>query len=101
MNGKTTPKALKIKPPRWPDLTEEGDPKRTYRNARAAIIALDVACSYDLFHDRMKVAGHPINEWAGELSEPVTVMLRQIIINEFGFDPGKDHVSDAATGVML
>ena len=58
--------------PEWPDLTEEGEPKRTYRNARAAIIALGIICSYDEFHDRMLVAGHEINQWAGELSMLLT-----------------------------
>jgi hypothetical protein len=87
----------KIETPEWPDLTEEGEPKRTYSNARAAITALGVTCSYDEFHDRMLVAGHPINEWAGELSDAVNVMLRQITIDEFGFDPGKEHIADAAT----
>ena len=91
----------KIETPEWPDVTEEGDPKRTYSNARAAITALGVACSYDVFHDRMLVAGHPINEWAGELSDAVNVMLRQIIIDQFGFDPGKDNISDAATELCL
>jgi predicted P-loop ATPase len=91
----------KIEAPTWPDVTEEGEPKRTYSNARAAITALGVICSYDEFHDRMLVAGHPINEWAGELSDAVNVMLRQIIINEFGFDPGKDNIADAATELCL
>ena len=67
-------------------MTEEGAPKRTYRNARAAITALGIASSYDEFHDRMLVAGHPINEWTGELSDAVNVVLRQVIIEQFGFD---------------
>jgi len=91
----------KIEAPTWPDVTKEGEPKRCYRNARAAIAALGVTCSFDVFHDRMLVAGHPINEWAGELSDAVTVMLRQLIIDEFGFDPGKDNIADAATELCL
>jgi predicted P-loop ATPase len=91
----------KIETPDWLDLTEEGDPKRTYRNARAAITALGVVCSYDEFHDRMLVAGHEINQWAGELSDAVNVILRQFIINQFDFDPGKDNVADAATELCL
>jgi predicted P-loop ATPase len=101
--GPETPeiKTPQIKTPEWPDVTEEGEPKRTYSNARAAIVALGVACSYDLFHDRMLVAGHPINEWAGELTDTVNVMLRQIIINKFGLDPGKENIADAATELCL
>jgi hypothetical protein len=65
--------------PSWPDLTAKG-PARSYRNARVAIQALGIICSYDEFHDRMLVGGHQIGQWAGELSDAVTVVLRQVII---------------------
>ena len=87
--------------PEWPDLTEEGQPKRTYRNARAAVTALGVICSYDEFHDRMLVGGHPINQWAGELSDAVNVILRQAIIEAYDFDPGKENIADATTELCL
>jgi len=87
--------------PNWPDLDQANRPRRTYRNAREAIKALAITCSYDEFHDRMLVGGHPIEQWAGELSDAATVMLRQIIIEHFGFDPGKEHVADAATVLCL
>ena len=96
-SAKVNGKDHKVAAPLWPDVTEEGEPKRTYSNARAAIMALGVDCSYDLFHDRMLVGGHLINEWAGELSDAATIMLRQIIIDTFGFDPGKEDIADAAT----
>jgi hypothetical protein len=86
--------------PHWPDHTATG-PARTYRNARVAIQALGIVCQYDRFHDRMLVGGHEIGQWEGELSDAVTVVLRQIIIEKFGFDPGKDHVADAATALCL
>lgn len=86
--------------PRWPELTAKG-PARSYRNARLAIQTLGVICQYDQFHDRMLVGGHLIDQWAGELSDAVTVVLRQVIIEKFGFDPGKDHVADAATALCL
>ena len=84
----------------WPDLTAKG-PARSYRNARVAIQALGIICKYDEFHDRMLVGGHQIGQWAGELSDAVTVVLRQVIIENFGFDPGKDHVAEAATALCL
>jgi hypothetical protein len=87
--------------PEWPDVNKKGQPTRTYRNAREAIRALGVICSYDEFHDRMIVGGHPINQWAGELSDAVSVILRQAIIDRFGFDPGKDNIADAATELCL
>jgi predicted P-loop ATPase len=49
----------------------------------------------------MIVGGHPIDGWAGELSDAVSVILRQAIIDRFDFDPGKDHLSDAATELCL
>src|SRR5262249_50817700 len=87
--------------PAWPDINKEGEPKRTYRNARAAIAALGVICSYDEFHDRMLVGGHAINQWKGELTDAVSVILRQAVIDKFEFDPGKDNVADAATELCL
>jgi hypothetical protein len=87
--------------PGWPDLTDKGSPKRTYRNAREAVIALGIICSYDEFHDRMLVGGEPINQWAGELSDAVTVILRQMIVDHFDFDPGKDNIADATTELCL
>ena len=87
--------------PEWPDHTKEGDPKRTYRNAREAITALGIICSYDEFHDRMLVGGKEINQWAGELSDAVNVILRQMIIERFDFDPGKNYVPDATTELCL
>jgi len=87
--------------PCWPDVTKEGSPRRTYRNARAAIEALGIICLYDEFHDRMLVGGHVIHQWAGELSDAVTFMLRQVIIDSFELDLGKEHVLDAATALCL
>jgi hypothetical protein len=86
---------------RWPDVDKHGNPKRTYRNARAAMATLGIVCSYDEFHDRMFVAGHSIGEWAGELSDALGYVLRQAIIDNFDFDPGKDNVTDATTELCL
>jgi Virulence-associated protein E-like domain len=100
------PRSATSETPEWPDVAIDKDkgeerPKKTYRNARVAIRALGVICSYDEFHDRMLVAGHQINQWAGELSDAVNVVLRQIIVEHFDFDPGKENVSDAATELCL
>jgi predicted P-loop ATPase len=64
-------------------------------------VALGVVCSYDEFHDRMLVGGHPIQQWAGELTDAVNVVLRQAIIDRFELDPGKDNIADAATALCL
>jgi predicted P-loop ATPase len=91
----------KIPAPAWPDLTDKGEPKRTYRNARAAINALGITCRNDEFHGKLLVGGEPIQQWAGELSDDALTVLRQMIVQTFSFDPGKDHVSDAATALCL
>ena len=91
--------------PTWPDVTSIGAPKRTYRNARAAIQALGVMCSYDTFHDRMLIEGsddkHAINQWHGEISDAVIIALRQLVIDTYGFDPGKEHINDAASALCI
>jgi hypothetical protein len=91
--------------PEWPDIAfdKEGIArlKKTYCNARVAIQKLGIICSYDEFHDRMLVGGKEINKWAGELSDAVNVILRQMIVERFEFDPGKDNVADAATELCL
>jgi predicted P-loop ATPase len=90
--------------PNWPDVTVDKHgkhPKKTYRNAREAIKALGITCAYDEFHDRHLVGGEPIQQWAGELSDAATTVLRQMIVERFGFDPGKDNINDAATALCL
>ena len=71
-------------------------PASTCANARAAIQALGIECRYDLFHDRKLMSGHVIDQWAGEFSDNACQMLRVIIRETFGFDPGKENIFDAA-----
>jgi predicted P-loop ATPase len=104
--GKTvkTPDSKLSGEPDWPDVTVDKHglhPKKTYRNAREAIKALGITCAYDEFHDRHLVGGEPIQQWAGELSDAATTVLRQMIVENFGFDPGKENINDAATALCL
>jgi predicted P-loop ATPase len=88
----------------WPDITADKNgirPKKTYRNARLAIQSLGIECSCDRFHGRMLIAGQAINQWAGELSDAANVALRQLIIDTYGFDPGKDNVAEASAALCL
>jgi predicted P-loop ATPase len=100
-HAKVSRRRIARSPAAWPDTGEKGAPKRTYRNTRVAIQRLGIVCRYDAFHDRMLVGGEPINQWAGELSDAVTVVLRQIIVERFDFDPGKDNINDTATELCL
>src|SRR5215470_15306418 len=85
----------------WDDANKDGEPLKTYRNARGAIQKLGVECRYDVFHDRKYVGGHVLEEWAGEFSDAVSTILRQAIVSNYRFDPGKDNVNDAAISLCL
>jgi hypothetical protein len=91
-----------LKPIFFPDMTEEGKIRSTMLNAKVAIAALGLECRYDLFHNRMLVAGELINKWnSSELSDHVTTMVRDIIRYRFGFDPNKTNVQDACEALCL
>ena len=86
----------------FPDLTEKGLPRATMTNAKVAITALGLECRYDLFHNRMLVAGEPLQRWTSpELSDNVTSILRDHIRFRFGFDPTKTGVQDACETLCL
>jgi virulence-associated protein E/DNA primase RepB-like protein len=75
---------------------ETKTPIPNYHNTRSAILKLGITCSYDTFHNRLCVGGHQLQEYQGELSDKTCAMIRQIILNEFDFDPGKEHTRDAS-----
>lgn len=86
----------------FPDMTEEHKIRSTMLNAKVAIGALGIDCRYDLFHNRMLVAGELINKWnSTELSDHVATMLRDIIRSRYGFDPNKQNVQDACEALCL
>jgi hypothetical protein len=86
---------------KWPDVKKGGGPAVTCTNARHAIELLGVECRYDRFHDRLLVGGHAIQQFTGELSDHACQMLRVIIREKFGFDPGADHTNNAAIQLCL
>lgn len=86
---------------RFPDLDSKGQKKQTCRNARVAINGLGIVCEHDTFHNKMLVGGHVIDQWAGELSDEATQMLRVVIERQFRFDPGLVNAHDAAVQECL
>jgi predicted P-loop ATPase len=92
---------IEVTAPEWPDTDRKKLPTATCANARRAIQSLGIQCRYDVFHDRKLVGGYPIEQWAGEWSDAVCLMLRRFIRDEFGFDPGRDHANDAAVQLCL
>ena len=83
------------------DLTREGAIKATCANTRNAIMKLGITCRYNVFHNRMELGGQTIASFAGELSDNACVYVRKLIEVEYGFDPGREKILDAATQLGL
>lgn len=80
----------------WPDASRAGLPRPTLRNTLLAIARLGLHCEYDEFHRRKVIEGHTLQSFQGELSDDGCAVLRNEILQRFGFDPGKDHTREAA-----
>jgi predicted P-loop ATPase len=85
----------------WRGVNKEGKPLRSCPNTAIAIKRLGVECRYDEFHDRLLVRGDIVERYDGELTDHVCALLRVVIGDKFGFDPGRDHVFDAAVQLCL
>ncbi len=85
----------------WPDRDQWGRPKQTCRNARAAIRHLGITCEHDRFHDKLIVGGQAIEQWAGEITDNTTHMLRVTIAQRYNLDPGTTNTFDAAVQECL
>lgn len=70
-------------------------PAATMSNARVAITKLGISARYDLFHDRRLIAGQPLGNEVGQVSDDIALIIRQLIRDKFQFDPGKDATWDA------
>jgi predicted P-loop ATPase len=62
---------------------------------------MELVGEYDEFHVRKKLSGHQLQEYQGELADDACNFLREVTIAEFGFDPGKQNVIDAANLLCL
>ncbi|WP_132255523.1 VapE domain-containing protein [Methylobacterium segetis] len=85
----------------WPDVAKNGVPRSTLRNTLVAISRLGLHCEYDEFHQRKIIGGHTLQAFQGELSDDGCAVLRNEILRQFGFDPGKDHTREAANTCCL
>jgi hypothetical protein len=93
--------AINVVSKKWPDETRSGAPRATFANTMLAIRRLGLACHYDEFHRRKAVAGHILQSFQGDLSDDACTMLRRLILEQFCFDPGKDHTRDAVDALCL
>ena len=85
----------------WPDFTKEGRPRPTMRNAMLAMQRLELRFAHDLFRCRKTIEGVQIQEYQGSLSDDACSALRHMVIEQFGFDPGKEPTRDAAETLAI
>jgi predicted P-loop ATPase len=93
--------------PVWRECRKDGFPVASLHNARAAITAIGVACSYDTFHDKMlfgykdDTTRHVVEQFLGEVSDNGILSLRRLLSDCFGFDLTEKHVRDAVVSLAL
>ena len=79
--------------PNWRERYVSGRPKPSLHNARLAIGAIKVECSWDVFHNRMMLGrsaaaapSAPLPPWCGAVSDVTVRALRVCLSDTFGFD---------------
>jgi Bifunctional DNA primase/polymerase, N-terminal/Virulence-associated protein E/Primase C terminal 2 (PriCT-2) len=80
---------------RFPDVTKRGKPSATLPNTKLALIKLGIECRYDLFKLRYMLGGNQIETYVGEVSDPALLRVRELIYQQFGFDPRTEVVYTA------
>lgn len=83
-----------------PDMARTG-PRSTVRNTMVALRKLELRFAHDLFRRRNFVEGLQLEAFRGEITDDISAMLRRAILDDFGFDPGKEHVRDAVHMLCL
>ena len=93
--------------PNWREQKKDGSPLPSMHNARLAITALGIECSYDTFHNKMlfgyKDDGvrHSVEHIVGEVTDNGIIALRQLMSDTFGFDMTDKHTRDAVISLAL
>jgi hypothetical protein len=92
--------------PNWRERRKDGWPAPSLHNARLAITAIGVECSYDTFHGKMLFGfkddevRHVLQPLLGEISDDGILALRQLLSDRFGVDFEK-YVRDAVKSLAL
>jgi hypothetical protein len=90
-----------VQAPDWRErYVETGNPKPTFHNARAAIEALSIQCSADVFHGKLYMGrgedtGTPLLPFHGEVTDVALGALRVCLSDAFGLDFTEKHIRDA------
>jgi hypothetical protein len=93
--------------PDWRERYINGMPRASLENARLAIEALGIVCSYDTFHERMlfgrKDDGvqHELQQFIGDVTDNGIMALRNLLSQKFGFDLKENNVRDAVISLAL
>jgi predicted P-loop ATPase len=69
---------------------------KSYINTVIALRQLGKGFKHDIFHNKKIVEGEVAENLGPELSDAVCRALRDLIIAQFGFDPGIENVQQAA-----
>lgn len=100
-------KVRKAGAPNWREQNKDGAPRPSMHNARLAITALGVECSYDTFHNKLLFgfkddhARHAVEHMLGEVTDKGIISLRQLMSDTFGFDLTDKHTRDAVISLAL
>ncbi|WP_407174433.1 VapE domain-containing protein [Bradyrhizobium sp. STM 3562] len=91
----------------WREQKKDGSPTPSMHNARLAITALGIECSYDTFHNKLLFGfkddnvRHAIEHIFGEVTDNGIIALRQVMSDTFGFDLTDKHTRDAVISLAL
>jgi hypothetical protein len=100
-------KARRAGSPNWREQRKDGSPLPSMHNARLAIAALGIECSYDMFHNKMLFGfkeddvRHAVEHILGEVTDNGIIALRQLMSDTFGFDLTDKHTRDAVISLAL
>ncbi len=79
------------RPQRWPDWDAKNKrPASTFTNACVALRRLDLNLYYDECRYRMMGLGKDLQDRGGNVSDAMSLRIRRLVRDKFGFDPGKD-----------
>ena len=91
----------------WRECRANGAPVPSMHNARLAITALGIDCSYDTFHKKILFGfrgdnvQHELQSILGEVTDNGIICLRQIMSDRFGVDLEDKATRDAVKSLAL